>query len=48
MLDGLELHFVKTIREVVDQALEREPVSPEESRAIREAALAQPVGGTVN
>ena len=48
MLDGLELHFVKTIREVVDQALEREPISPEESRAIREAALAQPVGGAVN
>jgi ATP-dependent Lon protease len=48
MLDGLELHFVKTIREVVDNALEREPVSPEEGRAIREAAIAQPVGGSIN
>jgi len=48
MLDGLELHYVKTIREVVDEVLEKEPVSPEERRAIREVALAQPVGGTVN
>src|SRR5438552_7286988 len=45
MLEGLELHFVKTIRQVVDAALERDPVSPEESKVVHEVALVQPLAG---
>jgi ATP-dependent Lon protease len=46
MLGGMELHYVKTIQEVLDLALEKQPVSgPVLSREVREAALAQPVAG---
>ena len=48
MLEGLELHFVKTIRQVVDAALERDPVSPEESKVVHEVALVQPLAGPPN
>jgi ATP-dependent Lon protease len=46
-LDGLQLQFVKTIRDVVDNALQREPVS-EESKAVHEVAMAQPLAGPPN
>ncbi|HEV2495362.1 MAG TPA: endopeptidase La [Terriglobia bacterium] len=47
MLEGIELHFVKSIQELVDQALEKEPVSSEAGREAREP-LAQPVAGPPN
>ena len=43
MLEGLELHYMKTIQELVDAALEKDPVALP-SRPVPEAALAQPVG----
>ena len=39
MLEGLTLHFVKTIQEVVDLGLEKEPAKVELDRQTREAAL---------
>jgi ATP-dependent Lon protease len=43
MLEGIELHFVKSIQELVDAALEKEPVPGETGREAREP-VAQPVG----
>jgi ATP-dependent Lon protease len=48
MLDGLELRYVKTIREVVDAALERDPAPPDEAGHVHEIALAQPMAGPPN
>jgi len=48
MLEGLTLHYVKTIREVVELGLEKDPV-PEAELAAREAVLAPAVvAGTPN
>jgi ATP-dependent Lon protease len=44
MLEGLTLHFVKTIREVVDLGLEKEPAPIDTDREARDAALS-PVAG---
>ena len=48
MLAGLTLHFVKTIQEVVEQGLEKDPVPVETSRLAREAALAPAAAGSPN
>jgi ATP-dependent Lon protease len=48
MLQGLTLHFVKTIQEVVEQGLEKDPVPEETSRLAREAALTPAAAGTPN
>jgi ATP-dependent Lon protease len=47
MLDGIELHYVKAIQEVVDLALEKEPV-PETARPVRELTLVQTPAGPPN
>jgi ATP-dependent Lon protease len=39
MLEGLTLHFVKTIQEVIDLALEKEPSAVDVDKQVREAAL---------
>src|SRR3989449_5904822 len=44
MLEGLELHYVKTIQELVDAALEREPVGPDAPRPVPEAVMAHTAG----
>ena len=44
MLEGLELHYVKSIQELVDAALEREPVGPDASRPVPEVVMAQSIG----
>jgi ATP-dependent Lon protease len=46
MLQGLTLHYVKTIREVVELGLEKEPM-PEE-RPVHEVALTPAAVGTPN
>src|SRR5436309_3173333 len=43
LLEGIELHYVKTIQEVLDLSLEKEAV-PEPLPRIREVRVAQPVG----
>ena len=48
MLSGLTLHFVKTIQEVVEQGLEKDPVPVETSRLAREAALTPAAAGSPN
>jgi len=48
MLKGLSLHYVKTIREVVDLALEKEPVPVQPSKPTREVAFVQPASGPAN
>ena len=48
MLAGLTLHFVKTIQEVVEQGLEKDPVPVETSRLAREAALTPAAAGSPN
>jgi ATP-dependent Lon protease len=48
MLEGVKLTFVRTIQEVVDQALEKEPVSVEDVKARREAALSPAAAGPPN
>jgi ATP-dependent Lon protease len=48
MLEGVQLHYVKTIQEVIDWALEREPVPIETSRVAREAALTPAAAGPPN
>ena len=44
MLEGLELHYVKTIQELVDEALEKEPVGPDAPRRVPEAVMAHTAG----
>jgi ATP-dependent Lon protease len=39
MLQGLTLHFVKTIKEVVEQGLEKDPVPVKASQPVRDVAL---------
>jgi ATP-dependent Lon protease len=48
MLSGLKLHFVKTIREVVEQGLEKDPVPVETGRPAREVALVPSAEGSPN
>ncbi len=43
LLEGINLHYVKTIQEVLDLALEKEPV-PEPLPRAHEVRVAQPVG----
>jgi ATP-dependent Lon protease len=44
MLEGLEPHYVKMVQDLVDAALEKEPVAPESPKAVPEVVLAQSVG----
>ena len=48
MLEGLTLHYVKTIREVIALGLEKEPVPVDSSRQTSEVALASEVVGKPN
>jgi ATP-dependent Lon protease len=48
MLEGLVLHYVKTIREAVDLALEKEPVPVEVGKPTREVALTAVAAGAPN
>ena len=48
MLEGLTLHFVKTIQEVVEQGLEKDPVPVEMGKPARDVALTPAAAGTPN
>ena len=48
MLEGLTLHFVKTIQEVVQLGLEKAPVPEEKGWAAREVAVTPAAVGTPN
>ncbi|MGO8818248.1 MAG: endopeptidase La [Terriglobia bacterium] len=48
MLEGLKLHYVKTIQEVVERGLEKDPVPVETARLVREVALTPAAAGTPN
>ncbi len=48
MLEGLRLRYVKTIQEVVDIALEKEPLAVQEPNAARDVAFVQPAAGPPN
>src|SRR5208337_5015129 len=48
MLEGLTLHYVKTIQEVVELGLEKDPVPVEVGRPAREVALTPAAAGTPN
>ncbi len=48
LLEGLELHYVKTIQEVLDRALEKEPITPEQAKAARAARLTPAAAGPPN
>jgi ATP-dependent Lon protease len=48
MLEGLKLHFVKTIREVVEEGLEKDPVPVETGGPVRDVALTPAAAGTPN
>jgi ATP-dependent Lon protease len=48
MLEGLTLHYVKTIREVVELGLEKDPVPEEKDRSAHEVALTPAAAGTPN
>jgi ATP-dependent Lon protease len=48
MLQGLLLHYVKSITEAVDLALEKEPVPVEVGRPTRDVALTPVTVGTPN
>ncbi len=48
MLEGLKLHYVKTIREVVEEGLEKDPVPSEVDPMVRQAALAPAAAGSPN
>ncbi|MGD0220994.1 MAG: endopeptidase La [Terriglobia bacterium] len=48
MLEGLKLHYVKTIQEVVEKGLEKDPVTVETGRLVREVALTPAAAGTPN
>jgi ATP-dependent Lon protease len=48
MLEGLKLHFVKTIQEVLEQGLEKDPVPFTTGQPARDVALSPVVAGTPN
>jgi ATP-dependent Lon protease len=48
MLQGLTLHFVKTIKDVVEQGLEKDPVPVETGTPARDVALTPAAAGTPN
>jgi ATP-dependent Lon protease len=48
MLEGLTLHYVKTIQEAVQFGLEKDPVPVERDRAAHEVALTPAAAGTPN
>ena len=48
MLEGLTLHFVKTIKEVVEKGLEKDPVPEATGRLARDVALTPAAAGTPN
>ena len=48
MLEGLQIHFVKTIHEAIDLALQKEPVPVEAARPTRDLALARPSAANAN
>ena len=48
MLEGLTLHYVKSIREAVDWALEKEPVPVENGEPTHEVALTPVAVGPPN
>jgi ATP-dependent Lon protease len=48
MLEGLQLHYVKTIQEVVELGLEKEPVPVETGKPLREIALTPAAAGPPN
>ena len=48
MLEGLKLHFVKTIKEVVEEGLEKDPVPVETGGPVRDVALTPLAAGTPN
>ena len=48
MLGTLSLRYVKSIHEVIDLALEKEPVSPEARKPIRDVVLSPAAAGTPN
>jgi ATP-dependent Lon protease len=48
MLEGVSLQYVKAIREIVDGALEKEPVAVESGKPTREVAFVQPAPGPPN
>jgi ATP-dependent Lon protease len=48
MLEGLALHYVKSITEAVDLALDKEPVPVEVGKPTREVALTPVAAGTPN
>ena len=48
MLEGLKLHFVKTIKEVVEEGLEKDPVPVETGGPVRDVALTPSAAGTPN
>jgi len=48
MLEGLQLHYVKTIQEVVELGLEKEPVPVETGKPVREVALTSTAIGPPN
>ena len=48
MLEGLLLHYVKSITEAVDLALEKGPVPVEVGKPTREVALSPVAAGTPN
>ena len=48
MLEGLTLHYVKTIQEVVELGLEKDPVPAGRERAARDVALTPAAAGTPN
>jgi ATP-dependent Lon protease len=48
LLDGLVLHYVKSIHEVIDLALEKEPAPVEVGKPARDVALTPVAAGTPN
>ena len=48
MLEGLTLHYVKTIQEVIDLALQKEPVPYNSGQPTRDVALAPSAAGEPN
>ena len=48
LLEGVELHYVKSIQEIVDQALEKEPVAVEPRKPVHDVALTPAAAGPPN
>ena len=48
MLEGLTLHYVKTIQEVVESGLEKDPAPVDADGPAREVALTPAAAGTPN